>query len=178
MSKKKADLADRSRWLHFGLAPASLAGVLIALDQLTKYLIVRDQQLLYGRYVLIPNFLDIVHVRNKGAAWGILNEHTWLLTLISFAATGYVIWQYKALAEGCKLRGIAVSVLLGGIIGNLIDRAFRPDGVVDFVRVHYKETWEYPSFNVADSAVCVGVGLILLMALVSPANKDEKPVTE
>ena len=168
---------SQSPWLRFGVQPALLTALLVVADQITKELVVRDDRLSqYGSYILIPDILDLVHVRNKGAAWGMFSDYTWVLALISAAVAAYIIWQFRALAENRLTRGIALTVLLGGVIGNLIDRALRPHGVIDFVRIHYRDVFDYPAFNVADSAVCTSIAVLILTSVL-PKRRPPEPST-
>ncbi len=119
-----------------------------------------------GRIEVIPNFFYIVHVRNTGAAWGILSEHSTMLAIISAVVFVVMITFYKSLADGYIERCCAITLMMGGICGNLIDRVVHK-GVVDFLSFSYKSL-EWPSFNVADSAICIGVGAYSISSLLRP----------
>jgi signal peptidase II len=145
-----------------------LAGVLLLLDQASKIVVERS---LVGRGAIsvIPGFLDLVYVTNKGAAWGMFSDLVYgrgLLLLISVVVTGLVVWQFRLLTEGRSERFFALGMVLSGIFGNGIDRIWR-GAVVDFLDV-YVGTWHWPAFNVADSAICIGVGIYVFSSLFCP----------
>lgn len=136
-----------------------LAAAVLALDQATKFAALRtfaDG----GALSIVPGFFDLRLVLNDGAAWGILAGRQWLLVLVSAAMLAVLWWNRRDLAAA-RLSRIAGGVLAGGIVGNLLDRALR-GRVVDFLDLHWREAYHYPTFNVADIAICAGVGLLLL----------------
>jgi signal peptidase II len=138
-----------------------IASLVVVVDQVTKWLIVQNFHLHEARPV-IPDFFDLVYVRNKGAAFGILADTAFrvpfLLTTTTIAVI-FLVWFYRQFKPHQILARLALSLVLGGAIGNLIDR-LRLGEVVDFIDVHwYQRHW--PAFNVADSAICVGVALLL-----------------
>ncbi|WP_432823612.1 signal peptidase II [Trichloromonas sp.] len=136
--------------------------VVLALDQATK-LYIDSRFALYESVTVFENFFHITYVRNKGAAFGILADNAFrvpfFITVASLAAIG-ILWYLHKLGEGQKLHVLALSLIFSGAVGNLIDR-IRLGEVIDFLDAHwYQHHW--PAFNVADSAICVGVGLLLL----------------
>ena len=152
-------------WKRFWNLPALTIALTVCFDQWTKSIIVNVEALdIGGRIEVIPNLFHIVHVKNTGAAWGILPNATPLLAVISAIAFIVLLIYYPQLAAGFTERGIAVSVMMGGIAGNLIDRVWR-NAVVDFLSFTYK-SFEWPSFNVADSAICTGVVLYSISSLI------------
>lgn len=134
----------------------------LALDQATKLYIDRRFSL-YESVTVIENFFNITYVRNKGAAFGILADNAFrvpfFITVACIAAVG-ILWYLRKLGEGQKLHVLALSLVFSGAVGNLIDRV-RFGEVIDFLDVHWFQH-HWPAFNVADSAICVGVGLLLL----------------
>ena len=129
------------RWLSrtslLGL-PGILALAVLALDQASKLLVCAIwPQPGSGQLVLIPGFLRIVHWRNPGAAWGIFSDHTWMLAALSLAAAAAIVIFFRTITEGKAILAIPFGVLLGGIIGNFIDRAFYAGGVIDFIRFEF-----------------------------------------
>lgn len=145
------------RFLYFGL------GLLIViLDQITKYAVAARIPL-HTTIPVVPGFFDLTHVRNAGAAFGILGagEAPWrglFLTLVALAVfLGVLVYALRT-PPACTGLQIALSLILGGAVGNLIDR-LRFQSVTDFLRF-YIGTHEWPSFNVADSAITVGVLLL------------------
>lgn len=140
---------------------------LIVLDQATK-LFVKAHMALYESIALVPNYLDITYTLNPGAAFSILTDAPpWarLAFLLSMScAAGIVLVVLIARSERVSIYSIAFALILAGDAGNLIDRALRGGRVIDFVRAHYYDL-NYPVFNVADSAITIGVVLIILGSL-------------
>ncbi len=168
-------------WTSFWSLPALIISLIVILDQATKHLIVTSENLTYGgRIEIIPNFFYIVHVRNTGAAWGILSEHTTLLAIISAVVFAFMIKYYESLTSGFLERCYAITLMMGGIGGNLIDRVVHKS-VVDFLSFSYKSL-EWPSFNVADTTICIGVGIYSISSFLRPdpdnKNSEEKQTTE
>ena len=148
---------------------AAVAFFLLLLDQLSK-LWVEHSFRLYESRPVIPGWLSLTSVRNHGAAWSMLSGHGWLLLLIAFAALAAILWYFRSLTEGWCERYIAAFMVISGIFGNSIDRLWR-GAVVDFIDVHYYDVWRYPVFNVADIAICTGVGIFVLSSLLRPDLK-------
>jgi signal peptidase II len=138
--------------------------IIIVLDQLSKLIVRRDIPL-HHSVTIIPGFLDFTHVRNTGAAFGVLNSvdfpyKTVLLALISTGALIGVALYSAGLARHQILARIGLALIVGGAGGNLIDRLI--DGsVVDFVDAYWR-TYHFWAFNVADSSITVGVTLMIL----------------
>jgi signal peptidase II len=138
--------------------------VVVALDQLTKWL-VRSRVPLHGSVEIIPNFLDITHVRNTGAAFGFLNAvdfpgKTVVIAVVAICALVGVSVYAGTLANRQVLPRLAMALIIGGAAGNLIDRMF-VGSVVDFVDAYWG-SFHFWAFNVADSAITVGVALMIL----------------
>ncbi len=153
--------ARLSAWCQAKRLPAITVVTLTFVDQLAKYAIVHSETLARHEIIqVIPGFFRIVHVRNPGAVWGILSNHTQILALISLVVFAMILTMFPRFVNGFTERGIAMSLILSGILGNLIDRILRGN-VVDFLSFYYKR-WEWPSFNVADSCICIGVGIYLI----------------
>ncbi len=149
----------------------AIAGLVLLLDQLTKLYIV-SRFSLYESVTIIEDFFHITYIRNPGAAFGIFAGSAasfripFFLTL-SFVAIIGMLFFYKTITE--KLLRIALSFILGGALGNMIDRA-RLGEVIDFIDVHwYSNHW--PAFNVADSAITIGVGLMILDMFIKERQK-------
>ena len=144
------------------IALTAFVSLVTALDQVTKYVVI--SRLPEGAYVrVIPGFFRIVHFRNSGAAWGILQGYTGLLSLFSVVVCVVLIVWFRSFADGFWERTIALGLLLAGIIGNLIDRILRQE-VIDFLLVFFRG-FRWPAFNVADCAICVGVGIYIASSL-------------
>jgi signal peptidase II len=145
------------------LLELSLIGGIVALDQLTKWL-VRVEIPLHGSVVVIPDLLNLVHVRNTGAAFGFLNavEFPYKAAVVALVATAALmgIALYAArMSSHERLARIGLALILGGAVGNLIDR-LALGSVVDFVDV-ILGGWHFWAFNVADSAITLGVVAML-----------------
>jgi signal peptidase II len=151
-------LSKSVRW-KFGV----MALVLLLLDQYTKYLALKHLVYQQSVPVFVP-WLDWTLVYNHGAAFSFLSlpggsQHYFFSAIAFLAAIGIPIWIRK-LTSSEKLLALALSLIWAGAVGNLIDR-LRFRYVIDFVHVHWKDVWDYPVFNVADS--CITVGAILLL---------------
>jgi signal peptidase II len=135
-----------------------------AFDQLTKWLVQRSLELHEFR-PLIDGLLSLSHVRNRGAAFGILSDADLPFQPLIFAAVSFLalaaiaIYAWRLPAES-RLPQTALALIMGGALGNLFDRA-RLGYVVDFVHVYWNQH-QWPDFNVADSAISVGVSLLIL----------------
>ncbi|PLX90366.1 MAG: signal peptidase II [Desulfuromonas sp.] len=133
----------------------------VVLDQLSK-LYIDSHFKLYEAVTVLENFFHITYIRNRGAAFGILSDSPLRLPFFIFVtliAIVGILWYLRQMQAGQKLSQLALGLILSGAIGNLIDRV-RFGEVVDFIDVHwYSHHW--PAFNVADSAICIGVGLLL-----------------
>jgi signal peptidase II len=138
----------------------------IILDQATK-LFVQAHMALYESIPIIPNYLDITYTQNPGAAFSMLADappwvrKAFLLTMACAAIIVLLVIIVRA--ESVSLTSVSCALILGGAMGNLIDRAIR-GRVIDFMRAHYYDL-NYPIFNVADSAISIGVVLILFMTV-------------
>jgi signal peptidase II len=136
--------------------------VVLTLDQATKYYI-DSHFALYESVTVLPNFFHISYVRNQGAAFGLLANHAFrvpfFISVAVIAAIG-ILWYLHRLGDGPKRHILALSLIFSGAVGNLIDR-IRLGEVIDFIVVHWYQ-YHWPAFNVADSSICIGVGLLLL----------------
>ena len=139
----------------------ALAVLVILLDQLTKLLIVGQYPLGWSQPV--THFFNLVRVHNTGAAFSFLASASgwqrWFFTGLGGVAAVLIVWMLRS-HPGQKLFGFALSLILGGAIGNVIDRLMYGH-VVDFLDVHWAG-WHFPAFNLADSAITVGAGCLLL----------------
>jgi signal peptidase II len=146
---------------------AAIAAVLLVVDQITKILVERNFAL--GEHIqIIPGFFDLTYVTNKGAAWGILHGYGWLLLAIAIAVILVAVSTMRWLTEGWNERYLALFIVISGIIGNSIDRIWRGE-VVDFLDF-YVNGWHWPAFNIADSAICVGVCVYFLSTLLRKSD--------
>jgi signal peptidase II len=153
------------RWL-------GVAVVVVVLDQLTKFLVVREFAL-YDRVPVLP-FFDLVRLHNTGAAFSMLagasGWQNWFFTAVAVVVCGVLLWWFRQLPPDRVLVPLALTLVIGGAIGNLIDR-LAYGYVVDFVLLYWRD-WSYPAFNVADSAITVGVGLLLYDGLVLERRRE------
>ncbi len=144
------------------LAWPALAVVLI--DQATKWAVTRWVHP-HETIPVVKGFFNLVHVRNRGMAFGLMNDpgstlQTYLLLGASLLAICILLWWFKRLGEGGWGLALCLSLVLGGAVGNLADR-FRLGEVIDFVDI-YLGSYHWPAFNVADSAITIGtLGLAL-----------------
>ncbi len=136
-----------------------LVALLIAADQYTKYLAVTRLKPLRS-VAVIPRLLNLSYVENPGAAWGMLAGRQYFLIGFSVLTLGFLIWKRRALFGPLPLGWLTMSLLFGGVIGNLIDR-LRLNYVIDFLDFFWGPS-HFPAFNVADSAICCGVFLFIL----------------
>jgi signal peptidase II len=137
---------------------------IVALDQLTKAL-VRARLPLHTSVTVLPGLVDFTHVRNTGAAFGILNAadfpfKTVVIACVAVAALVSVGWYAAGLAHDQLLARVGLALIIGGATGNLIDRVI-VGSVVDFVDVYWRG-YHFWAFNVADSAITCGAGIMIL----------------
>ncbi|QQY78733.1 signal peptidase II [Keratinibaculum paraultunense] len=138
--------------------------LVIVLDQITKYLAVKY---LKGKssFVIIEDFLQLYYVENYGAAFGILqNRKIFFIIVTSIVIISIVFFLCKNPYNLSKIMQIALSMLLGGSIGNLIDR-IRLGYVVDFISIRIGKGYDFPVFNIADTFIVIGTFLIVIMVL-------------
>jgi signal peptidase II len=166
MAGKRRAAAGRTKSIFStssgGLLPwLALALIIILADQFTKVLILGYYE--YGDSTRITSFFNLVRVHNRGAAFSFLASaggwQRWLFTGIGVGAAVLIIWLLKS-HPGQKLFALALACILGGAIGNVIDRVLY-GYVVDFLDFHWKG-WHFPAFNIADSAITVGAALLIL----------------
>jgi signal peptidase II len=144
-----------------------LSFALALLDQITKYVVRRNLNLA-DHISVIPGFFDLRHVRNTGAAWGMLSGFSGLLVVFSVVMLLFLIVFRRHFMTDSLVHRIAVSLMIAGIVGNLVDR-IRLGHVVDFLDFYWRNH-HFPAFNVADSAICTGVGLYMLSQFLSPGQ--------
>ncbi|MFL2826151.1 MAG: signal peptidase II [Coraliomargaritaceae bacterium] len=160
----------------------NIAGLICVLDQITKVLIqysipFESSYFPPDRVTIIENFFYLVHIGNEGAAWGMFSEYSGILTLLSFAVLFFIYYFRKQLELQRGSIQIAFGLLIGGILGNLIDR-IRVGHVIDFIDIHLPFTLPYilpygrwPAFNIADSAIVIGMLFYLLLSLSDTKKK-------
>ena len=139
-----------------------IALVVILLDQLVKALILGHFQ--YGESRYVTSFFNIVRAHNTGAAFSFLagasGWQRWFFVGLGAVASVFIVWMLRS-HGGQKLFALALSLILGGAVGNVVDR-LQHGYVVDFIQVHWSNQYFFPSFNVADSAITLGAILLIL----------------
>ena len=144
---------------------------ILFLDQLTK-------QAIRARFVfgesrpVIDGFFNLVYVRNDGAAWNLLSGHGIILILISISVLVLLFIYRRSFLQEQLSHKILLGLLIGGIAGNLADR-IRFGWVTDFLSFNFG-SYEYPSFNVADSAICIAIGLYILTNFLHEKQKRKR----
>jgi len=149
-----------------------LAGLVIVLDQLTKLWVLATLKL--GERIEVTSFFNLVLVFNPGAAFSFLSDaggwQRWFFVVLAIAVSGWLTFLIRRHAAE-RLLPLAAALILGGALGNVIDR-IRFGAVADFLDVH-AAGWHWPAFNIADSAISVGVALLVWQQLFH-ATKEEK----
>ncbi|KAA1188348.1 lipoprotein signal peptidase [Pseudohalioglobus sediminis] len=150
-----------------------LALIVVLLDQYTKWL--ATAYLDYGRPLEVFSWFNLTLQHNTGAAFSFLSNaggwQRWFFTAVAvIISTGLIVWLYMA-RRGHWLLALALGLILGGAIGNLWDRVAL-GYVVDFISVHYGG-WYFPAFNIADSAITVGAGCMLLDGFIHREESDD-----
>lgn len=153
----------------------SCAALVCVLDQLTKRVVAHTIPP-YGSVPVIDGCFDLVHIYNRGAAFGFLNRSDiewqfWLFLLATLGAAAAILVLVRS-AQKDPLLVCGLGLVLGGAVGNLIDRV-RWRAVLDFLDV-YVGQWHWPAFNVADIGICLGAGLAVLAMLLHPQEKKCK----
>lgn len=149
---------------------------ILFVDQWTKY-VVQQRLGLYQRVEVIQGFFNLTHVRNPGGAFGIFGGErggigTLLFVIFSLVAIGIILFLFTKVRLDEKNLPFSLSLVLSGAIGNLIDR-LRYGEVVDFLDFHLS-SFHWPAFNIADSAICFGIGLIAFELLSRDLKKSTK----
>lgn len=153
-----------------------LAAFVVLLDQWTKWLIVKNME--YGeRISVLDPWFGILSHRNKGAAWGMLEGQMWLFSIVTVAVICAILYFYHKEAKGKPVFQVGLMLLLGGAVGNFIDRLFRGE-VVDFVDVLIPIiNYDFPIFNVADAALTIAV-VVLMIGLIMEDKKEKRQVKQ
>ena len=143
--------------------------LVIILDQITKYLAIGLKK---GSIKVVKNFMELVYVENRGAAFGILQGKKIILVFFTFFIIATLCYfLYKSRSRLSTISKVSISLIIGGAIGNLIDRVFR-HFVIDFISVTFPNGYEFPVFNVADIAVVCGT-FLLIIAFVKTDDFEE-----
>ncbi len=166
MSGLNVEQPDKSNESRPFFVSTSISAVVVVLDQFTKWIIVQWVPL-YDK-IPINDFINVTHQRNTGAAFSFLADASgwqrWFFILLAGTVSTYIIyWLWQIRNEGQAILSTGLALVLGGAIGNVIDR-LALGSVVDFIQV-LVAGWPFPSFNVADSAITVGAALLIIDSL-------------
>ena len=155
-------------FIYYGIAL-----LIIALDQWTKWLVVKYMAL-GERISVIDPYVGWLSHRNRGAAWGMLEGQMWLFGIVTVVVTIGLLYYFHKHARKQPLLQITLMVLLGGTIGNFIDRMARGE-VVDFVDVLIPViNYDFPIFNIADAALTIGVVLMIIYIILDEKQQKKK----
>lgn len=146
-----------------------IAAVALVLDLYTKFLVL-TRMTEFEEIPIIPGFFSLQFVYNPGAAFGMLANQRWFFVLVTLVAVGGILYYLRREEARHWLSTLALGLLLGGAIGNLIDR-LRFGKVVDFLLFYWRDYY-FPNFNVADICITVGVGLLILHLLLTGETRD------
>ncbi len=140
-----------------------ITAVVIFLDQVTKFLIVK-QMPLYSSVAIIPDFFNLVHYRNSGGAFSLManssvNVRFFVFIVLSIAAIFFIMYLFFKIPEEKKMLQVSMAMIFSGACGNMVDR-LRFMYVVDFLDFYIKD-YHWPAFNVADSSISIGVVIIM-----------------
>lgn len=138
----------------------------VIIDQIAKFLINYNMKI-YDSVQVIPGILNFTYIKNKGAAWGIFADKRWIFLVFSAIAILLMIYILLKYRNGSKFMIVALSLALGGGIGNMIDRLFFGEKIFDGAVIDFIEAVfiDFPIFNIADCCVCVGMGLLVVYLL-------------
>ena len=154
-----------------------IASIVLFADQLTKWLV---QEIIVPRnpqvIVVIEGIFELSYTTNTGAAFGLMRGQNLILTIITIAAIGFIFVYYNQYLHSLWMR-IALSVLLGGALGNFLDR-IRHGEVTDFLRFRLLPNFWWPTFNLADVAVCIGAGMLMIHLLRHQGDYDDRKQSE
>jgi signal peptidase II len=133
-----------------------VAALVVALDQLSKLWVDANRP----QIELLPGFLDLVHVLNYGAIFGLVHGHTEVFTALGIAGSVIILVFLYYFPPATTVGMLSFALILGGVVGNLIDR-LRLGYVIDFISIHLQELFHWPAFNIADAAMTVGIFILI-----------------
>ncbi len=143
----------------------ALTIIVTFLDQLTKWLVCIKLGA-YDHLTIIPGFFSLRRVFNTGAAWGMLSGQRALLVSVSVSMLGLLWYNRAEFTKSGRLAQIGIGLLTGGIIGNLIDR-LKCGAVIDFLDFHWSTVYTFPTFNIADTAIFLGILVYFIQTFIS-----------
>jgi signal peptidase II len=160
--------------VKYGQRVALIAAVIVAIDQITKWQVERSMPLQTER-VIVEGFFKLVHWGNTGAAWSMFRDQNGLLAIVSCIALLALFLTRKHFYFPGAAGYWALGAMYGGIVGNLIDRLSHSGHVTDFIYFYIQQKGGreigFPAFNVADMAICTGVGLLFLLSWQAEAKR-------
>jgi signal peptidase II len=150
----------------------SLSGLIVSFDQLIKTAII-NRFVLGESLPVIPNFFNLTLVHNPGAAWGLFanlrdNIREPLFTIVPLCTLAIILFLFQRLEAHQKLSIFSLSAIVGGAVGNLIDRA-RVGYVIDFLDFHFYSSYHFPAFNLADAAITIGAAILVAVSFTEKA---------
>ncbi|MFC4103893.1 signal peptidase II [Paenibacillus xanthanilyticus] len=148
-----------------------IALFVFVIDYVTKK-VIENKLELHEIIPVIGDFFVITSIRNRGAAFGILQEQRFFFIAITLVVVSAIVWYIHRNRNGRPLLLVGLGLVLGGAVGNFLDRALYGE-VVDFLQFTFG-SYVFPIFNIADTGICVGVGLILLDSFLSMKNENQE----
>lgn len=151
-----------------GLYWLLISTIVFFVDIASKFWILNKFNL-YESINVLP-FFSITYVQNIGAAFSIFEGQRWMLAAVALLISGAIVYMLYRNKRQQKLENFSLSLILGGALGNLFDRLYH-GFVVDFLDVNFG-SWHYPTFNIADCAICIGIGLFILSSYKKPQKTE------
>ncbi len=142
--------------------------LMLAADFISKMLVSHNMNL-YETIEIIEGVFSLTYIRNKGMAWGMLENQRWIFVMATVVIVAVIIVFAVRYGKIHPTLNLGMSLVVSGAIGNLIDRIFYSEGVIDFL---HAEFIDFPIFNIADIAVCVGAGLIMIYIIFFDKKKE------
>ncbi|TVY00601.1 signal peptidase II [Cohnella terricola] len=154
-------------WAYYAIAI-----VVLLIDYASKKVISRNVELNTESISVLGNFFLITHTRNRGAAFSMLQDQRWFFLVVTIAVVTGILWYlHRSFRTSRLLLLLALAVILGGAVGNFLDRALYGE-VVDFLQFNFG-SYTFPIFNLADTAICVGVGMVILDTLLTMKQENK-----
>ncbi len=146
-----------------------IIGILVLIADFVSKTVVAHNMKLYEKNSVIDGFFSLTYIRNKGMAWGLLENQRWIFISVTLIITVLIIAYVIKKGSIHPTANLGFSLILSGAVGNMIDRIFYKDGVIDFLAAEFID---FPVFNIADCAVCIGA--VLIMVYIIFFDKDKK----
>ncbi len=145
-----------------------IGALVLCADFITKILVVQNMDL-YEKIKIIDGIFSLTYIRNKGMAWGMLENQRWLFIIVTVLIVGGIIVFAVKQGKIHPTADLGMSLIVSGAVGNLVDRIFYKEGVIDFICTDFIN---FPIFNIADIAVCVGAVLIMIYIIFFDRKKE------